>query len=205
MSNNFNPWLSLWTQPRATVRQLIDTDPSYLVIAIMIGVGAIGGLQSVTELVLQGEIASEQQTLMKVLGVVFGAILAVISLYLAGWLYSVVGGWLGGTGKSVELRTAAAWSNVPTLISGILILICYALAGKGSSLDVVMVAAALIATVFGVWQLIILCKMIGESHGFSAWKGLGTLIISILIIAVALIAIGLVAGILLTLVGVIAS
>jgi hypothetical protein len=197
MSDTFNPWLSLWTQPRATVRKLVDTDPTYMVIILALAVGAISGLQTVTELVVSG-LLTENQMMMKIAGAVGGAIFFLAALYLMGWLYSVVSKWLGGNAPARNLRTVAAWGNVPTLVSGIIILICYSLVTK-SSMDMITLLVSCITLFFSIWQLVILCKMIGEVNEFSAWKGFGVLIITVLLILavvlIASIALGLLAGV----------
>ncbi|RMA80159.1 Yip1 family protein [Umboniibacter marinipuniceus] len=190
MSDTFNPWLSLWTAPRATIRKLVDTDPSYMVLILALAIGAISGLQGVTELIVSGEI-SENQMMMKIVGALIGAVVFVLVLYLTGWLYSVVSKWLGGEAPARNLRTVAAWGNVPSLVAGILILICYTFVTKSTDMDAIELLVALITSFFGIWQLVILCKMIGEVNGFSAWKGLGVLIISVLLLLAAAVIIGL--------------
>lgn len=199
MSDTFNPWLSLWTQPRATIRKLVDTDPSYMVIILALAIGAIAGLQSVTELVVMGEVTDNQMAF-KIGGAIGGAIMFVAVLYLTGWLYSVVSKWLGGSAPARNLRTVAAWGNVPSLVSGIIILICYTFVTKSTDMDAIALLVSLVTAFFGIWQIVILCKMIGEVNEFSAWKGLGVIIITVLLIlAVALIVgvtLGFLAGIL---------
>ncbi|MEQ3697451.1 MAG: Yip1 family protein [Pseudomonadales bacterium] len=199
MSDTFNPWLSLWTQPRATIRKLVDTDPSYMVIILALAIGAIAGLQSVTELVVMGEVTDNQMAF-KIGGAIGGAIMFVVVLYLTGWLYSVVSKWLGGNAPARNLRTVAAWGNVPSLVSGIIILICYTFVTKSTDMDTITLLVSLVTAFFGIWQLVIICKMIGEVNEFSAWKGLGVIIITVLLVlAVALIVgvtLGFLAGIL---------
>ncbi|WP_298635679.1 Yip1 family protein [uncultured Umboniibacter sp.] len=195
MSDTFNPWLSLWTQPRATIRKLVDTDPSYMVIILAIAIGAIAGLQSVTELVVMGEVTDNQMA-MKIGGAIGGAIIFVAVLYLTGWLYSVVSKWLGGNAPARNLRTVAAWGNIPSLVSGIIILICYTFVTKSTDMDAITLLVSLVTVFFGIWQLVILCMMIGEVNEFSAWKGLGVIIITVLLILAVSLIVGLTLGIL---------
>ena len=30
-----NPWVSIWTKPRATIQQIVDTDPKHLVLVLV--------------------------------------------------------------------------------------------------------------------------------------------------------------------------
>jgi hypothetical protein len=45
-----------------------------------------------------------------------GPLLSIISLYVAGAIIRVVGGWLGGKATSAEVRAALAWSSVPQIV-----------------------------------------------------------------------------------------
>lgn len=106
-----NPWFSMWLKPRATVRQQLDTDPKRYVLLLAAIAGASNNLDQAIE--FAEPIGSFFVALIVVL--VCGAIGGLIWLYLGGWLIGITGRSLGGVGRAAEVRTAMAWSNIPTV------------------------------------------------------------------------------------------
>ena len=43
-TRSLNPWFTMWLHPRATTREILDTDPSRLVIALAMFGGVLNSL-----------------------------------------------------------------------------------------------------------------------------------------------------------------
>ncbi len=187
-----NPWFSIWNRPRATMRRILDTEPRRMVLPLAM----MGGIASL----LIESVHSKIGTLVPiplVLAACFagGAIGGIFGLYLMGSLVRLTGRWLGGQGEGVGLRSALAWSNVPTLWGLLLLPPWIALLGDRSfrvdrsllegDLPTVLMALvfALIQGVIAIWQLVVALKCIGEAHRFSAWLALVAVVLAGLILA----------------------
>lgn len=179
-TEHFNPWASLWTHPRITLRRILDTNPKkYVLLLAMLGTIFMGLSQLSTVWVKQPHREEYHNPTMIILIIVLGAILGLIHLYVGGWLYKIVGSWLGGKGSYVDLRSATGWSSYPLIVGYILVILGNLIFGRHG-----MLVTSLVALVVNVWAFVIFCNLIGEAHRFSSWKGLGTLLIIIIFFVV---------------------
>ncbi len=123
-----------------------------------------------------------------ILALVVGALTGWIGLYLFGWLYRWVGSWMGGKASNAEVRAAIAWVEIPTFaVFAVWILVAIlspASVGAAPAAARPGALQAALGIVFGAvsfaaWMgsVVLACHTLGEVHGFSAWKGLGTLVI----------------------------
>ncbi|REK09895.1 MAG: YIP1 family protein [Planctomycetota bacterium] len=178
-----NPWRSIWTQPRATIRQIVDTNPTNMVVLL----AAIGGIsQALDQAAARG--LGGMIPMPAVLGValVFGPILGLISLYVGGAVLWFSGRLLGGAANYEHVRAALGWSQVP-LAFGLVLWIPKFLALGPKLFDGyifglvpveqnLLIATGVAEVVLGIWQLVILINCLAEVHQFSRWRGLGTLL-----------------------------
>ena len=92
-TNLLTPYLTIWTKPRSTIRQILDFNPEkhVLLLAMLSGIyrfidrasgQSLGDNMSLTSLLL--------------LCVIGGGIVGIISLYIGGEFFRWVGSWLGG-------------------------------------------------------------------------------------------------------------
>lgn len=192
-----NPWLTIWTRPRATIRGVVDRDPTYRVVPL----AAAAGVNLVlNRLIEQLPIAGLPFSVWIVAAIVLGPLAGLLQLFIGGWWFSNMGRILGGRARSKEVRTAIAWSNVPTLAAAPLLIAALAvLQGNVSAADspdagaaaaaVVLFALVPVQTVLGLWSTVIFFKGLGEVHGFSAWRALACAVLPILVVLVPLIVI----------------
>jgi hypothetical protein len=188
-----NPWISMWTKPRETVRQQLDTDPAKHVLLLAM----LGTIASAYD---DATFASDDISyrLGEFVGfTIGGAIGGIIYIFLAGWLAAVIGRGLGGVGLAAQLRTALAWAMIPyvwivPLTAGLALATAVLGAqamhgdfardvlqeGDLSKFPLWLAAMAVVGVVVFVWHIFVLCKAVGEAHQFSAWRGLGTMILS---------------------------
>jgi len=179
-----NPWLSMWTQPRATMRQILDTNPDRLVHVLMVIGGIVGALTRAASRNAGDEMSLG--VLWSVYGVV-GAIGGLVTLYIGGGILTWSGSWLGGRGNFQQIRAALAWAQVPVVWALILLVIELAVFGqemytsKAPTIESnpgLVVTLMLIEVIVAIWGLVILVKCLAEAHGFSDTKALGSIILA---------------------------
>ncbi len=105
-----NPFLTIWTRPRATIRGIVDTNPFLHVVPLAM----IGGIVQTLDRAIQqnaGVTLSLQAIL--ALAVFLGPIGGLIGLFVGGWLTRTTGRWLGGRATPEQMRAAIAWASLP--------------------------------------------------------------------------------------------
>jgi Yip1 domain len=183
-----NPFLTIWTRPRATIRGILNTNPTYLVLPLAMAGGVTQTLDSAAQ-----TNAGDQLPLARILimGTLLGMMCGLIGIYIGGALLSWAGRRLGGHGSSEELRAAIAWSQVPALARIPIWILQIDLIGRemftskkpvlhGSpGLGLVLIITGVIGIILGIWAFFTMLKCIGEAHGFSAWRAWGLLILTV--------------------------
>jgi hypothetical protein len=180
-----NPWLTIWTRPRATIRGIVDHDPTYRVVPLAM---ATGVLWAVNQMGRQN--AGDATPLAGILGfaAIVGPLAGIIQIYIAGWWFSNMGRIFGGHAQSKEVRTAVAWASVPSFATIPFLAVAIALFGNrvftkfvpGSSsplLATTLLGVISIQIIFGTWSGVVFLKGLGEVHGFSAWRALACTIV----------------------------
>ena len=193
-----NPWFSIWVQPRATMRQILDTDPHRMVHLLALAAGSFGGLEAHIPAPASDILPLPAMIAMKV---IFGALGALLFLYLFGFLLRLTGGWLHGTGDFAALRSALAWAMIPNIWSALLLLPLMAFMGADAlnydpvemieepGAAVLLVPIMMLTLIIAVWSIVITIKCVAEAHRFSAWHGLGAAFLSLFILSIPIIVI----------------
>ncbi len=177
-----NPWRSVWTRPRHTVRWVVGTDPRRSVLLL----AGLGGIAQALDRASARNLG-DRTPLPAIIAaaVVVGPIWGVITLYVGGFLVWWTGRWFGGRGTPAEVRAAVAWSWVPA-VAGLLLMVPQ-LAIFGRELftsetpvtdadplaNAAMIGFGAIDFGLAVWSVVLLLKCLGEVQGFSAWKAIG--------------------------------
>lgn len=169
-------WGPLWTKPRKTIRELIDSDPHKNVFWLALCNGVLTGIYWVQSLILSHP--NMHLALIYSLCIIVGAGYGVGMLYLVSWIYKFCGKWLGGTGTYTEVKCAVGWSYYPFIVAGLIALFSYYLVPT----PWLQGAFALASTTAFVWGLVILFKVIAEAHHFGAWRAVGSVVIALIII-----------------------
>ena len=181
-----NPFLTIWTRPRATVRGIVNTDPAFRVMPIAV----IGGILEALQLEFTA-LAGEELNLLTILliAVVLGPPLGLILLYTGAWIVEMSCRLLGGRADSNQVRSALAWSSVPFLATFPLWLLRLALLGRElftvakPSLDshpalaYILAATALLELILSIWWMVVTVKALGEVQHFSAWRALSSMLL----------------------------
>jgi hypothetical protein len=178
------------------MRQVLDADPRRMVHRLALAAGALGGLETHVPAPVSEMMPLPALVAMKVL---FGACAALLFLYLLAFLLRWTGRWLGGTGDFVMVRSAVAWSMVPNVWSGLLLLPMLAFMGaEALNFDPIpmleepgsaglIIPLLLLTVVIGVWSIVVTIKCLAEAHRFTAWHGLGALLLAGLILSLPII------------------
>jgi len=197
-----NPWVSMWTKPRATIQQIVDTNPQRLVLLLA---AAAGFGQALDRASINSIGDRLDWPIIFIVAAVGGPIAGVIGLYIGGALIHWTGTWIGGKTSAENIRAAIAWSSVPMLWALVLWIPELALFGQelftaetpvidaDTTLNSAFLAFGAVEVTIGMWTLIVYLKCLGQVQGFSAWKALGNgilaglvIIVPILIIAIAI-------------------
>lgn len=179
-SAQINPWLSIWTRTRQTMRHILQTNPFKTILWLSALNGAVGAL------VWLATLWSNYPTKTSYRGSVFifallvlGALVGLVGLYFGGWFYKVVGRWLKGTGTFVEVKAAIGWSAYPFLVASLFNFLSLLTLLRYPMTSLFFATLYVIAL---VWGFIISLKLLAEAHEFSAWRALGTVVLAILLI-----------------------
>ena len=197
-----NPWVSMWTKPRATIQQIVDTNPQRLVLLLA---AAAGFGQALDRASINSIGDRVDWPVIFIVAAVGGPIAGLIGLYIGGALIHWTGTWIGGKTSAENIRAAIAWSSVPMLWALVLWIPELALFGQelftaetpvidaDTTLNSAFLAFGVVEVTIGIWMLIVYLKCLGQVQGFSAWKALGNsilaglvIIVPILIIAIAI-------------------
>jgi hypothetical protein len=191
-----NPWATIWTRPRETIRLIVETDVRYQVTFLAVLSGALVWL----ERRWSNPSTTAAFPMLVAIAVVVGALVGVVELYINGALLKWAGTALGGVGNYAEVRAALAWSRVPVIVAVSIGILAILLGSGGpmlgadgefsnSGASVLVVHAALV-----LWGFVVMLKCVGEVHRFSAWRALGSILLIVLAIAVILAALILLFG-----------
>jgi Yip1 domain len=186
-----NPFVTIWTRPRATIRAIANTDTYRHIVPLAILAGIFRTLDGASE-----RNAGDALPLAAILGiaVLLGPVAGLLGLFVGGWFLGLTGRWLGGRARPDQLRAAIAWSFVPVLVTIPISIIQLGFFGRelftretpaldaNPMLGLLLLATGILKAVLGFWSVVILLKGVGEVQGFSAWKALASLLLITLVI-----------------------
>lgn len=188
-----NPWLSMWTRPRATIQSIVDTNPEKHVLLL----ASISGVSRALDKASFNNLADTAPLSMVFVSAMGGVVSGVVGLYICGFLLRHSARWIGGSANAEKTRAAIAWSNVP-IAWGMLIWVPQLMlfgrelfSASTPRMDASPFAALGLGTLelgVGVWAMILFFKSIGQVNGFSAWRGLGSFLIAVALVVVPIIA-----------------
>jgi len=200
-----NPFLSIWTSPRETIREIVSFDPNYHVLLL----AALQGIAKALDRASTKN-AGDMLSLPVILGiaVVLGPLGGLFSLWLGSHLLRWTGSWIGGMADRTEIKAAIAWSGVPLIVSLAVVAVEVAVFGidvfrseetsapLSSTTAILLLNLGLLQIMLGVWSLVLFCNTLAEVQQFpSAWKGLGNAALVGLVIIGPIISIVMIAGV----------
>lgn len=185
--STLNPWRSMWTQPRATMQQIVDSDPDRHVLLL----AAIAGMShSLDNASMNHTGDTLALPVIFMIAILLGPIGGIIGLYVGAALLGWTGKWIGGKADFRLVRSSMAWSNVILVWTLLLWIPLLGLFGKEifmsemptleglPTLGWVLVAVSVVELVLVVWMIVVFLKCLGQVQGFSAWLALGNVILA---------------------------
>jgi hypothetical protein len=196
-TDSIAPFFTIWTEPRETIRRIVDTDPSRYVFALAAIAPVLATLESQWSRALgsSGNV-SALWPIMVVFAVAAAALFGIGALYLNGVVLRWSSGLLGGTATRAEVRAAIAWSQVPSIVAGAITLaalltgaIVPPVSGAGGALKASpqLLELGLLNGILTFWGFIVSLKCLGEVNRFSAWRALGAVLIPLAIVVVTIV------------------
>jgi hypothetical protein len=188
--DSITPFFTIWTEPRATIRRIVDTDPKRNVIALAAIGPAIGALAGQWSKAMQNNAnLSVLWPLWVAFIVAIQAALGVVFLFILAAVFKWSGSLLNGVASQVEVRAALAWSQVIGIVGEIVLLISVLMGipiphqtpGTIPQIDPAFYKILFVEGILGFWGLIVSLKCVGEVHRFSAWRALAAMLIPPLI------------------------
>lgn len=201
-SGPFNPFVSIWTDPRTTIRRIVKRDPTEGVTLLMMLTGVSGMLDRGS---LGDAVDDVPLLLILFLVVLFGSIGGMISFWISSLQMKFVGSWLlDGSATRAELKAAMAWGMVPRISVMILLIPMTMIFGKDffsdklfeveltSGQELLLIIHELLTVACMCWSLIIASKAIAEVQGFrSSWYGfLNIVLVFVVMVGVILAVVG---------------
>lgn len=181
-----NPILSIWTQPKNTLREMIDhKSRSYALLIVLLAAFSSG----IITFADSGLFESFSLPIILMISIGSLLLLSIPAWYLNALLYTWIGKLLGGTGNWRKMCQVVAAGMIPTIWTmpiGIIAVIIYGkslfvtpagdFAVTNMSLGFYMLHTMILFGI-GIFSTVIISKGIGLVHNFSAWRGFGTVMI----------------------------
>lgn len=206
----FRSLAAVTVRPRATMRAMLDGARDRRVV-VLFALAVVSGIFGDLEAPLLRQVLDHPQGWqigLLVAGVAILVAAAMVAvLYFYAWVPLLIGRFLEGTGEIHGVRSAMAWGLAPA-IWALLYRIPASFWGLGTGGSEVrfdgrkvridpgaladgcglrLLIATIEVAVF-VWCIVVLSNTLGEAHRFSSWRGLGTLLLSMLVPIVVVIA-----------------
>jgi hypothetical protein len=187
---------SIMIRPRTTMRAILDAPAGREVVPLVLLATLSAFAGNANENVRGSLKHAPMPWLIVACALIVTALVMLLLFYGFAWLAYAAGRFLEGEGSPVAVRSALAWGMAP-IIWALLYRVPAALFGPAQGLAQVRVgddrlridpgqftSGCFIALVFAllelgvlVWYLVVASRTLGEAHRFSAWRGLGTLLI----------------------------
>jgi hypothetical protein len=194
-ADSITPFFTIWTEPRATIRRIVDSDPTRNVILLAAFAPALNALVGQWSSALSNNAnLSALWPIWVAFTAALRAALGILFLYVFGALYRWSGSLLGGTATSVEVRAAMAYSQIPAIAAVIVMLVSILLGvptptihrGEFPHIDPLFYNVILVEAVLGIWGFFISMKCLGEVHRFSAWRAFGAVLLPLVVLGFAI-------------------
>lgn len=175
---NVNPWVTIWLQPRATIRDAINSAKTPLALMIFLIV-VTGCIETVTNFMSEGD--RPLSLVMLIVVIILSSLISLGGWFIIAGLIGMIGRGLGGNGSNEDIRIAVALAMIPTFVSAIFTLLAL-ITYKIGQVELEMMLA-FVGMFFSIWAIFTYIKSIAEAHRFSAWLSLATLLLMLLILS----------------------
>lgn len=178
-SDSFNPWLSMWTQPRSTIRAIVHENPKYRIFLI----GMLWALQTLFYYANYWSLGIYYESI-KIVAASFliAPFAGWIWVCYYGWVLRVVGRGLDGYAPTRYLRAAVAWSYVPCVFNLLLWFVLFVDNQEyvfiQSAIGPSAIFIVLINAILGGWSFVLLVQSVSEVQNFSLNRSITNVLIA---------------------------
>lgn len=179
-----NSFKTIWLQPRQTLRRILQVDPDYMTLPLVM----LAGISNAVEKAAwknTGDVVGLVWILLAC--VLVGPMAGVIGWFLNSWLLRWTGKLLDGKATLSHLRAALAWASVPNAIFLLVSVVLIAVTGESYfkkapeqpdlPLFLLMIVDGLVGVVLGIWGTVIAVQCIAEVQQFSVWRSVANLLL----------------------------
>lgn len=177
-----NPWTQIWTQPRKTIRAIVNKNPRFRFFYL----AAIYALQNLLFAANSFDLAKQYNVALIILvSLIVSPFIGAAFLYFNSWILYFTGKWMKGTAPFLHVRAALSWSKVPLIISILMWFILFVFSSdvvlqfSGSGATTIFIN--LVSIITGIWCFVILVQNIQEVQSFPAWKSVINIVLSFFI------------------------
>lgn len=197
-SDGFQPFISIWLEPRETIRTIVDTNPHLHVVGLICLSSFFNGLNQASN----RSVGDRIPTLAVLLVVAALSPLAIPIAYLAAGVARWTAARLGGVASQKEVRAAVAWSSVPMIELSLVVwplqLLLFGHENFRSNTPridalspTISVAILSVGVFVLVWSSVVGIKCFSEVNRFSTWKAVRALLMAVGVALAAIIALAL--------------
>jgi len=186
-----NPWVTIWTQPRKTIRAIVENNPKYGFFYL----ASILGISSAFSSIYLYKVSKENFLTTLLLNIIIAPFLGIISLYFNSWILQITGKIFKGDAPFMHIRAALSWSKVTYILPICMWLIILAMSPNiiiSQNEPPTTLFVSLIFLISSVWAFIILLRAIQEVQKFSVWFSFFSIIIAFIISSIAMYLFGIV-------------
>lgn len=176
------PWISIWTEPRATTRAILGSDPKSAVALLAALEGVFFAFNLMPQYLIQTPppahvISPDSLWLLALFLLVSGPAFFVFFWYVGAFFLRWTGSWLGGIGNEVHIRAATAWGYIPSMaalgVGGLAGFLAPFPNTSPTGLQIIaLLFLSLASIVLNIWAVVVSCKCLAEAQGFSAWRAM---------------------------------
>lgn len=177
--SGYKAFLTMWTSPRKTIRQVIDHDPDskLFVLSLIYGLPMMFYYAQNASL---GQTSSVSTILL--IALIGAVIIGYIGINIGSALLYFTGKWIGGKASFKQVRASVAYSNVTNIVSIAIWLILMSMfkesvfkadfpyASSLGNFALLMNTIFLVQLVVAVWSIVIFIASLSETQGFSSFK-----------------------------------
>lgn len=176
------PWISMWTRPGKTIREIISKNPckGMFLLALIFGIQYLLSLfYSLTEFGIFVE------TKLVLLSLLFSPVVGFSWFYVQGACLFFIGKFFKGKAHYIQMVASSAWSLVPTFITTVFWISFYLWVYLTSPVPNKYVESLmfLLPIVVNVWAAVLLIHCLKELQEYSYAKALGNFLLAALVFA----------------------
>ncbi|KPK32678.1 MAG: hypothetical protein AMS24_03465 [Chlamydiae bacterium SM23_39] len=189
-----NPWISILTKPKSTIRKIVDFNPNYRLLIL----SWIYGFYITTSIAQNMKFLISKWDLFPivVLLIILAPIFGYLSFSIFSWFVFKIGKWIDGKGSFKEIRASIAWATVPLIVNVLISIFFISFFKKDFfigpakeylvKLDMFLLIfiALLIQITTIIWFYVIYFNALAEVQKFSVLKAFLNVFLTIIILGI---------------------